>query len=284
MKKNLLNWKNKHSENHELNSPKISVIMPVYNTKQWVWEAIESILDQSFWDFEFIIVDDCSTDWSYEICKEYAEKDKRIKLYRNEKNRWVAFTKNRLISLTSTNYITSQDSDDISCVDRLKLEYLFLEENKDYSVVSWNNIIIDEEWKVIWYRKYSNNIRNIILKKTPVSHPTTMMRKSDFLSVWGYSDVKYIEDYSLWIKFYNKWYKIKNLDKYLLYYRLRQWAQKSNIKWTIRGTLKCQKNAYSLIKPSFSDLFYHFMLYCLLLLPNNMIIEIFKWIEFRTKK
>ena len=262
------------------NKPLVSVIMPVYNTKDFVWEAIESILNQTFEEFEFIIVDDWSTDGSYEICEEYAKKDKRIRLYKNEKNSWVAYTKNRLIELSTTDYLASQDSDDVSTQNRLKLQYKFLEEHKEYAVVWWDNIIIDEEWKVIWHRSYSDDIRNVILKKSPVSHPTTMMRKSDFLSVWWYSKVKYVEDYDLWIKFYTQWYKIKNINKDLLKYRIRKWAQKWHVKETIRWTLNCQKKAYEKIKPSFSDRAYHICLWCLTLLPNKVIMELFKLVTY----
>ena len=263
-----------------MNKPLVSVIMPVYNTKQFVWEAIESILNQTFKEFEFIIVDDCSTDWSYEICQDYAKKDKRIRLYRNEKNWWVAYTKNRLIGLTTTDYLASQDSDDVSFLNRLELEYKFLEGHKAYAVVWWNNIIIDEEWKVIGHRKYSDDIKNVILKKSPVSHPTTMMRKSNFQAVWWYSQVKYVEDYDLRIKLYSEWYKIKNIDKDLLKYRIRKWAQKSNVKETIRWTLNCQQKAYSKIKPSFSDRIYHICLKLLTLLPNKWIMALFKLLTY----
>ena len=264
--------------------PLVSVIMPVYNTKQWVWEAIESILNQTFKEFEFIIIDDCSTDWSYEICQEYAKKDKRIRLYRNEKNSWVAFTKNRLIELSTTDYLASQDSDDVSFLDRLQLQYNFLEEHKDYAVVWWNNVIIDENWNVIWHRKYSDNIRSVILKKSPVSHPTTMMRKSDFLAVWWYTKVKYVEDYDLWIKLYSEWYKIKNINKDLLKYRIRKWAQKGHVKETIKWTLDCQNKAYWKIKPSFSDRIYHICLICLSLLPNKIIMKLFTLLEYSSWK
>jgi len=263
-----------------MSKPLVSVIMPVYNTKQWVWEAIESILNQTFKEFEFIIVDDCSTDWSYEICEEYAKKDNRIKLYRNEKNWGVAYTKNRLIWLTTTEYLASQDSDDVSFLDRLELEYKFLEEHKNYAVVWWNNIIIDEEGKVIWNRKYSDDIRSVILKKSPVSHPTTMMRKNDFLAVWWYSKVKYVEDYDLWIKLYSEWYKIKNINKNLLKYRIRKWAQKGHVKETIKWTINCQKKAYLKINPSFSDRFYHIGLKLLTLLPNKWIVALFKLLTY----
>ncbi len=254
--------------------------MPVYNTKEFVWEAIESILWQFFKAFEFIIVDDWSTDWSYEICEEYAKKDKRIRLYKNEKNSWVAYTKNRLISLTTTNYLVSQDSDDVSFLDRLKLEYEFLEWHKDYAVVAWNNVIIDEEWKFIWHRKYSDDIRNVILKKSPVSHPTTMMRKDIFEKVWWYSKVKYVEDYDLWIRLFTWWYKIKNINKDLLKYRIRKWAQKWHVKETIKWTLLCQKKAYDKIKPSISDRVYHCCLRLLTLLPNSWIMALFKLVTY----
>ena len=264
-----------------MTKPLVSVIMPVYNTKQWVWEAIESTLNQTFKEFEFIIVDDCSTDWSYEICQEYAKKEKRIKLYRNDKNGWVAYTKNRLIWLTTTNYLASQDSDDVSFLDRLELEYKFLKNHNDYAVVAWNNVIIDEEWNKIWHRKYSDDIRSVILKKSPVSHPTTMMRKDIFEEVWWYSKIKYVEDYVLWIKLFTEWYKIKNIDKDLLKYRIRKGAQKWHVKETIKWTLNCQKEAYKKIKPSFSDRIYHCCLWCLTLLPNKWIMWLFKLLEYK---
>ena len=145
-----------------------------------MWLAIESILDQTFKDFEFIILDDWSTDRSYEICKNYAKKDNRIRLYKNEKNQWLSYTRNRLIGLATTDYIASQDSDDISVKSRLEIEYQFLSKNSKYSVVWWANEIIDEDWKNVWYRTYSDNILNIILKKSPISNPSSMYKKSDF--------------------------------------------------------------------------------------------------------
>jgi len=258
------------------NKPLVSVIMPVYNTEQYVWEAIDSILNQTFKEFEFIIVDDWSTDKSYEICEEYTKKDKRIRLYKNEKNSGIGYTKNRLISLTTTNYIATQDSDDISTQNRLKLEYEFLEKHQEYAMVSGNNIIIDEEWKIIWHRTYSDNIRNVILKQSPVSHPTTMIRKDIFEKVWWYSHESYVEDYDLWLRFYEKWYEIKNIDKDLLKYRIRKWAHKDKAKKTIKETIKCQEKAYKFINPTFSDKLYHLGLKFLLVLPDKMIIKLFK--------
>lgn len=268
-------------------SPKISVIMPVYNTEKYVWEAIESILSQTFTDFEFIIIDDCSIDDSYEICKKYSKKDDRIKLYRNEKNMWISFTRNKLINLSNTNYIASQDSDDISEVNRLELEYNFLEKNNNYWVVSWNNIIIDEENNILWYRKYSNDIKNIILKKSPISQPSSMFRKNIFLELkWYDKKLNYWEDYDLWLRIYLSWYKIKNLDSDLIRYRIRKWQTKSNkLNETLKNTLLIQKNAISnWFKPSFSDIVYINLEKILLFLPNSFILFLFKKLEYKNAK
>ena len=267
---------------------KVSVIMPVYNTEKYVAEAIESILNQTFKDFEFIIIDDCSTDWSYQICKEYAKKDKRIRLFRNDKNMGISFTRNKLIELANTNYIACQDSDDVSESNRLELTYNFLVNNPDYWVVSWNNIIIDEEWKIIWYRKYSNNIEKIILKKSPISQPSSMFRKDVFWEVgWYDKNLNYWEDYDLWCKMYAKNYKIKNLDKYLLRLRIRRWQTKSDkLKQTIKNTIFIQKRANKeyWIKASLSDKIYWLLESLLLLLPSSLILFLFKKLEYGRKK
>lgn len=267
---------------------KISVIMAVYNTKKFVWYAIEGILKQSFSDFEFIIIDDFSTDWSYEVCQEYAKKDSRIKLYRNDSNKWISFTRNKLISLTTTNFIATQDSDDISELDRLEIEYDFLIKNDNYWVVSWDNLIIDEDNKVIWLRNYSDNIENIILKKNPISQPSSMFRKDIYNQVWWYDKyLNYWEDYDLWLKIYSVWFKIKNIDKVLIKYRIRKWQTKSNkLKETLKNTLFIQKRAVNeyKIKENFWDIIYRFLEKILLFLPNCFVIYLFKKLEYKRWK
>lgn len=267
---------------------KISVIMPVYNTEKYLWEAIESILNQSFSNFEFIIIDDCSTDKSYEICRKYSKKDERIKLFRNEENKWISFTRNKLISLSETNYIATQDSDDISLKNRLELSIEFLENNRNYWVVSWNNIIINEKSEIIWYRKYSDNIKNIILKKSPISQPSSMFLKDIFEQLWWYDkDLNYGEDYDLWLKIYSKWYEIKNLSENLIKYRLHQNQSKNiKLKETIKNTLFIQKRAVKNydIKENFSDKFYHLLEKTLLILPNSFILFLFKKLEYSNVK
>lgn len=269
-------------------APLVSVVMPVYNTEKYVGEAIQSILDQTFTNFEFIIIDDGSTDRSWEIIQEYARKDERIRAHQNNWNQGISYTRNRLIDLTQTNYVASMDSDDISLPNRLQLCHGFLQLNLEYWVISGNNIIINEKWEKIWYRKYSDDIPNIILKKSPISQPSSMFRKDIFIKVWGYDNKikSWLEDYDLWLRMYAKWYKIKNLSNTLLQYRIRDWQAKSKIKLVLRETTKIQKKwikKYK-IKPSITDMLYHIGEYVLLLFPSKTIMFLFSLIEYKWKK
>ena len=267
-------------------TPQISVIIPVYNGEDFIWEAIMSILSQSFREFECIIVDDASTDQSYQICQEYAKKDQRIRLYKNDENKWISFTRNRLINLCVTNYIASQDCDDISVINRLELCFNFLEQNKDYGVVSWNNTIIDEGWSIIGKRVYPSNIWKSILKKSPISQPSSMFRKDIFLKLgWYDQSLNYWEDYDLWLKMYSYGYKIYNLDEVILCYRIHNQQTKSKqLKQTLKNTIFIQKRAMMVygVKPVFSDYIYLFMEKCLLYLPNKFVLFLFKKLEYRT--
>lgn len=267
--------------------PKIWVIMPVYNTKKYLKESIDSILNQSFKDFEFIIVDDFSNDWSYELLQEYEKKDDRIKLYRNEKNMWISFTRNKLISLSNTNLIANQDSDDISELNRLELQYNFLINNSDYSTISSNNLIINENSEIIWERIYNEDINKVILKKSPLSNPASMFKKDIFLELWWYEELlNYGEDYDLWLKMYLNWYKLKVLNNYLLKLRIRNWQTKSSkLKETLKNTINLQKKYIKLgIKASFSDKIYIFLEQILLFLPNVIILNLFKILEYKKWK
>lgn len=267
--------------------PKISVIMPVYNTEKFLKESIESILNQDFSDFEFIILDDFSSDNSFEICEYYAKKDNRIKLFRNEKNMWISFTRNKLISLTNTNFIATADSDDISFKNRFFLLYNFLEQHKDFAVISGNMEIIDENSKKIWERKYSQNIEKIILKKSPISNPASLFRKDIFLEVWGYDkNLDYAEDYDLWLKIFSKWYKIWVLQNFVLKYRIRNNQTKSEkLKETLKNTIFIQKRAIKKywLKANFSDKIYHFLEKILLFLPEKFVLFLFKKLEYDKK-
>ena len=273
-------------------NPKISVIMPVYNTEKYVWEAIKSILSQSFKDFELVIIDDCSTDLSYEICKKYSDKDNRVKLYKNEKNIWVVKTRNRLFKKISKDsiYIAILDADDVAINYRLKKQLNFLENNLDYSIVGSNTNIINEDWKITWFRKYpkdNNKVTKIICKKSPLAQPAVMIRKSSLEDVGDYNEeFERCQDYELWFRFFDSWFKIWNIQENLLNYRVfsEQWKSK-HLKLTLKNTIKIQKKYIFKKKyTSFSNIVYYFLENLLLLLPNTFILWLFKTLEYKKSK
>ena len=114
-----------------IESPKISVVMPVLNGEKYLAEAIESILNQTFQDFEFIIVDDGSTDQTPEILRSYANKDSRIQIVTNPINRGIGYSRNRGIALSRGEYIANMDADDLCLPERFEKQVRFLDSHPD---------------------------------------------------------------------------------------------------------------------------------------------------------
>ena len=113
------------------NTPEISLIMSVYNGEDYLREAIDSVLMQTFSAWEFIIINDCSTDGTAEILSEYAARDERIKVYTNEVNLRLPSSLNKALSYAQGKYIARMDADDICLPDRLEKQYEFMEKNPD---------------------------------------------------------------------------------------------------------------------------------------------------------
>ena len=128
--------------------------MPAYNAEKYIGEAIESILNQTFKDFEFIIIDDCSTDKTWEIIQEYAKKDSRIRAFHNEHNLYISKARNLSIELSQCDILAIMDADDNSMPNRLEKQYNLLLNNPDIAVVGAFMEIIDELGKSILIRKY----------------------------------------------------------------------------------------------------------------------------------
>ena len=199
-------------------SPKVTILMPVYNGAQYLREAIESILCQTFKDFEFIIIDDGSTDNSYEIAKSYS--DGRIKLFKNESNLRVAETLNRGIKLAQGEYIARMDADDISLPNRLAWQVKFLDSHTNIALVgSWVKIIGDTHEYVWKYESNPEKLRTKMFFNCSLAHPTVMMRKKIMLdNDFWYNNIG-VEDYDLWVRVCEK-IKMSNINKVLLLYRV----------------------------------------------------------------
>lgn len=201
----------------------ISVIMPVFNGQKYLRDAINSILNQTYKDFEFIIINDGSTDNSKKIIEEFS--DDRI-IVIEQSNKGLAQALNIAAAKCSGKYIARMDCDDISDPDRFLIQYNFLEAHPHISVLSCAVNYIDEKSKILG-RSFTVTCpiaikRKLLLSGCVISHPGVMMRKIDFYSVNGYSELMggRFTDYHLWVKFVNKGFKIQNLSRVLLQYRI----------------------------------------------------------------
>jgi len=199
--------------------PKISVVMSVFNTEKYLTEAIESILNQTFTDFEFIIIDDGSTDKSAEIIKSY--EDPRI-VFIQQVNKGLAAALNRGIKAAKGKYIARMDADDIAFPARLEQQYKFMENNQNSIVLGTQAAVMDKNGKVIY--KSHVPLDNKLLKeglpfKTPFFHPTIMMRGDVILYSGGYTEIPFAQDLFLWNNL-AAYGEFRNLESILLYYRV----------------------------------------------------------------
>jgi len=206
-----------------LDDPKISVLMPAYNAEKYIGEAIESILNQTFKDFEFIIIDDCSTDKTWEIIQDYAKSNDRIKSYQNEVNLKLALTLNKGIDYCNSKYIARMDADDYSYPDRLGKQFNFMENNPEIGVSGGSMNVCDQFLNVKSSREYNltdPEIRKNIFRYSPFSHPLVIIRKEAFEELGKYdANFNPAEDYELWFRI-GESYKLGNLKDCLLKYRV----------------------------------------------------------------
>lgn len=203
--------------------PKISVIMPVYMAEKYIKYSVQSILNQSYSDFELIVIDDKGTDNSISIVE--GIKDSRIRIIENDINRGIAFSRNRGIENAAGEYIALMDDDDFAPVYRLKTENEFLDSNLDISVVGGAMHTIDAYNNLIKYNNIQmihdpDRLRAELLFHDVVMNGSTMFRKEFVLnhSITYQDNLNGMEDYRFWIDC-SVFGKIVNLDHVLLYWR-----------------------------------------------------------------
>lgn len=204
-----------------MKNPKVSVLMPAYNVEKYIAEAIESILNQTFTDFEFIIIDDCSTDKTWEIIQKYAKKDKRIIAIKNEENLKLSTTLNKGIDICKGEYIARMDSDDWSYPDRLQKQYDAISKDPNIGILGGAMEVCDEKLKIINIRKYNLSdyeIRKSLFKYSPFCHPATIFKKKALLKENYNPSLDIAEDYDLYFRV-GKMYEFANLGDILLKYR-----------------------------------------------------------------
>lgn len=214
-----------------INTPLVSVIMPAYNAANFIQEAIDSVILQTFSNWELIIIDDGSTDTTAEIIAIYINKDNRIK-YFYQQNQKQSKAKNLGISHASGTYIAFLDADDICFPERFAKQVAFLEENHDIVVCgSWFSIIGSD--RIVKLPEHHDAIKLALLKGNCMAHSSIMIRKkilAEFPLVFEKSKEP-AEDYDLWARLVLKG-RLHNLQEVLLDYRthINQLSKKQNIK------------------------------------------------------
>jgi glycosyltransferase involved in cell wall biosynthesis len=198
----------------------VSVIMPVYNGATYLREAITSILDQTYSNFEFIIINDGSIDRSEEIILSFS--DSRIVYIKNPENYKLIKTLNIGFSIAKGCYIARMDADDISHPDRLQKQVQFLDVNEEYGLVgSGVNLLNGENKSQLLYHTDHESLKFALAFYCPFIHPSVMIRSSVLLNVDCVFDSNYVhaEDYELWKRLAFKT-KMANIPEYLLDYRV----------------------------------------------------------------
>ena len=206
--------------------PRVTVLMPAHNALTYVLAAVESILVQSFADFEFLIIDDCSTDGTWGVLQQCARQDQRIFLHRNPRNMGVVATLNTGVALARGDYIARMDADDMSHSERLARQVAYLDAHLDVALVAARVELIgaNGEPRGVWAADQRATTPDTIRRALPhgncIAHPSVMLRRPIALAYPYRADQRHAEDYDLWLRLCADGHCLAKLDEVLLKYRI----------------------------------------------------------------
>lgn len=217
--------------------------MSVYNAEKYLEEAIDSIVNQTYQDFEFIIINDCSTDNSGAILNQYKQRYEQIVLISNSSNLGLTKNLNKALSIAKGDFIARMDADDISELNRFEVQHAFLHNNPNIDVLGSFSRNIDEKGTITGKRTAPISHRDILKvlpKLCPLAHPTVMFRKESLAKI-GFYNEKYItsQDYDMWFRAAKEGLQFYNIPELLLKYRM-------NDKYVGRKTFKFRWNDFKL--------------------------------------
>lgn len=219
--------------------PKVSVIIPVYNTEKYLTKCLESVIKQTYKNIEIIAVDDGSEDNSFGILNEYSKKDSRIKVFQNEVNRGVSHTLNHALKHSTGQIIARMDSDNIMVIDRIEKQVAFLMDNPECIVVGGQETYIDEDDKIIGGTRFplsDTEIKKKFFSFQPIADPASMYNLSKIPPEVFYFDesLTVAEGLDLYFRLF-KYGKFANIEDSIILYRQRQ---NSLISTDIKRTFK----------------------------------------------
>ena len=270
----------------KIKNPLVTIYMPVYNAIPYLSQAIDSILNQSFSNFEFIIVDDASTDNSWKIIKSYAKKDSRIIAIKNQINLGVSLTSNIAISKARGKFLARMDADDISFTDRIENQVNFLNKNPKVVAIGGQCVVIDENNNIIGNKNFpsqNQKLKDMIFWAVPMQQPSMMINLTKLPKnfVWYTPNQSSAEEINLMFRFM-LYGQIANLEDNLLFYRhLNNSLSHKDPKATFKLTIKSRFDALKLgFKPSVKAIVLNLMQIIIVsLIPNHLINEI--WYSIR---
>lgn len=224
----------------------ISIVMPAYNCEKYISEAIESVLKQTYCDWELLIVDDCSADGTARIAEQFAENDSRIKLIKQPQNGGVARARNTGVAMAKGEYIAFLDSDDMWCEDKLEKQ-IKLQEESGAAVIYSSYDFIDEDGNMILKpyivppkTDYSKMLHSNVVGCSTLLADTQILKKHPFSTDF------YHEDYVLWMELMSIPVKAVGNTEVLSHYRLVKGSRSDNKKNAAKQRWNIYRNALNL--------------------------------------
>ncbi|HLD26821.1 MAG TPA: glycosyltransferase family 2 protein [Patescibacteria group bacterium] len=270
------------------NEPFVSVVMPVYNADLYLKESIDSILAQTYRHFEFIIVDDGSTDHSLDIIKKYVKKDRRIKLFQNTYNQGVSKTIKKGIDHAKGSVIARMDADDRALPDRFEKQIDYLGLHPHTIVIGGQCQVIDHENNIIGYKRFPIDFKSIyqsIMTFLPLQEPTLMIARDRLPQHFSFYGKNYTitEEIELIFKLF-KYGKVENLPDVVLLYRIHDHnSSLKNVRKTFYYTLIGRIKGIFLYgyTPSIKDILVNIIqLIIITIIPQKLSL----WLYYKTRK
>ena len=262
-------------------SPKITVVMPFYNREKFIEETIKSVLAQTFTDFEFIAIDDGSTDTSVKIVQEYAKRDTRIILIHNDINRGISYSRNRGNAMARADLIAVVDSDDIYMPERFAKQYAYMQKHPEITIVGTYAYVIDESGvrtgDEIAYLSDQEKISKTFFHLGPFLHSSVIYRKDDVQSIGGYREqYNMVEDMDLYYRLLFSGKIGTNVPEFLFEYRRHSQATGIYVQKKRDILFAIKRNLIKLYKPKLciADYYSIYVSYALWsIFPENVMLR-----------
>ncbi|MDN3642103.1 glycosyltransferase [Lutimonas halocynthiae] len=259
---------------------KVSIVMSAYNCESFLEQALESLINQSYQEFELILFDDASTDSTKKIIQNFALKDTRIITVFNDVNKGLTANLNIGISLSKGEYIARMDADDIALPSRIEKQVKFLDDHQEIDLVGSAAFDINENGDEIQLRKSPKSHDDIIAllpKANPITHSTVMFRKKSFASIGYYNEAyRTTQDYEMWFRAAGKGLKFHNLQEILLKYRIdNNYHKRKSLKYRLYDC-KLRLQCFKHINLPFYRYYYALIPIILGLLPHKLYVYIKK--------